>query len=458
MADNTLTVGSTANTWSGDVELRSFDTTARSFFLGADLGTSLSLSGSIVGTDNTPAPLATNAVLKVGGGTLVYTGAAPNQITGNTGVLDGTLALNKLVVGVNAIAGALQVGDNVGSSDAVEIRAAEQIANAAAVTVNASGTLRTAASVVAGTTNDVETVTFSATATAGTWTLTFPVGYGGVTGTAVTLTGLAFNITPSALEAQANTALTASGTTVRVGGMAQRLYTFALTSHTTVPTANITANTTGLTPASTTNTVATTLAANQTIAAGETIGTPTLWVGDGNSAAVEIADGTFVALNNDLTLSVRPGTINAAAAAVKLPLGGTTGRLALLAPAAAAATRTLTVNVGPSAVELSVSAPVVDRPEGGVAAALTKAGAGRMVLANDNTYSGTTTVSAGAPARRARRCPGRHGRGDDHRGHGRGGPGDQPGRDEYDRQRDARQPERFRDPERAGHGGRGRVC
>src|SRR5205807_10410227 len=54
-------------------------------------------------------------------------------------------------------------------------------------------------------------------------------------------------------------------------------------------------------------------------------------------------------------------------------------------------TRTFTVNDGPAATDLNISAVI----SGAAGVGLFKAGAGRMRLTADNTHTGTTTVNAG---------------------------------------------------------------
>ena len=71
-------------------------------------------------------PRANNrSLLKVGTGTLRYSGTTANTITGTTAVLAGTLELNKTAGGADgglAVAGPLVVGDNVsGSTDTLRL-------------------------------------------------------------------------------------------------------------------------------------------------------------------------------------------------------------------------------------------------------------------------------------------------------------------------------------------------
>jgi len=57
------------NSWSGLVDIRSADTNARTTSIGVDAGSTLDISGQIIGTNNAAAALA-NSVLKVGTGVL----------------------------------------------------------------------------------------------------------------------------------------------------------------------------------------------------------------------------------------------------------------------------------------------------------------------------------------------------------------------------------------------------
>jgi autotransporter-associated beta strand protein len=88
---------------------------------------------SIIGTT-------TGTLTKSGTGTWTLSGTAANTYSGATTVNAGELDLNK-TAGVNAIAGALAIGDGTGgaNADSVKLLAANQIANTAAVTINSSG-------------------------------------------------------------------------------------------------------------------------------------------------------------------------------------------------------------------------------------------------------------------------------------------------------------------------------
>jgi autotransporter-associated beta strand protein len=80
----------------------------------------------------------TGAVNKNGAGTFTLSGTAANTINGLVTVNGGTLSLSK-TAGVNAIAGALTVGDGTNAATA-KLLAANQIIDSSAVTVSANAT------------------------------------------------------------------------------------------------------------------------------------------------------------------------------------------------------------------------------------------------------------------------------------------------------------------------------
>ena len=157
--------------------------TAFNISLAAEATRTLTLNGTI------GQAAANSGINKVGAGTVVLAGNAPNTFGANTTALlaetqqtsfvnDGTLALNK-TPGMAAFFGPITVGDNIGSgTDKLEIRASEQLpyavggyATGAALTVNASGTVTTTAAMSSSTTNEVQAVV-STVATA----ITIPAG------------------------------------------------------------------------------------------------------------------------------------------------------------------------------------------------------------------------------------------------------------------------------------------
>lgn len=116
------------------------------------VGNKLTLSDSIIGSNDIlilqgagdgetlgAISIGTQGITKNGSGTWTLSGTAANDFTGGSIVNSGELALNK-TAGVDAISGALTIGDGVGT-DTVKLMAAEQINNASAVTVQSSGIL-----------------------------------------------------------------------------------------------------------------------------------------------------------------------------------------------------------------------------------------------------------------------------------------------------------------------------
>jgi autotransporter-associated beta strand protein len=132
-------------------------------YVGVDTGASLVINGGIFQPTALPGGQFTH-LNKVGGGTLEFQGTTPN-FYGNTGILDGTLRLNK-APGVNAIpfafgAGSqVVVGDNVGAanSDQLIIVAAEQIPDSSTVTVAGTGQLSTTLAQTTSLSNEVQQV------------------------------------------------------------------------------------------------------------------------------------------------------------------------------------------------------------------------------------------------------------------------------------------------------------
>ena len=123
-----FTVGGTdAMTFSGSVNLGG---TTRSLNIANTATTTV--SGVVSGS---------GGLTKDGAGTLQFSGTSANTYSGLTTVDSGTLLLAQ-PTGVNAIAGSLTIGDGVGgaSADVVRLAASEQISSSA-VTISASGLL-----------------------------------------------------------------------------------------------------------------------------------------------------------------------------------------------------------------------------------------------------------------------------------------------------------------------------
>src|SRR5262249_26781146 len=93
----------------------------------------LTISGAAAAT--------TGSLAKIGAGTLTFSGTTANAYTGTTTVIAGELDLNK-TAGINAIGGALVIGDDDGTADhdIVKLLATNQMPSAS-VTVTSSGKL-----------------------------------------------------------------------------------------------------------------------------------------------------------------------------------------------------------------------------------------------------------------------------------------------------------------------------
>ncbi|HEV8267424.1 MAG TPA: autotransporter-associated beta strand repeat-containing protein [Thermoanaerobaculia bacterium] len=102
--------------------------------VGVDAGT-LTLSTGVSGG---------GGLTKVGAGTLQLNGGTANTYAGTTNVNNGILNLNHTAAGVNAVPGALVIGDGSGAAGSrqVVLLASNQIADAGAVTVNGDGVLQ----------------------------------------------------------------------------------------------------------------------------------------------------------------------------------------------------------------------------------------------------------------------------------------------------------------------------
>jgi fibronectin-binding autotransporter adhesin len=96
--------------YTGGIEL------ASNVVIGVDAGTTLDISGRIVAPTTVVRQLT-----KVGQGTLRLSGSQSNVYTGTTTVLEGILELNKSP-GINAIGGALTIGDNFSGDNNATVR------------------------------------------------------------------------------------------------------------------------------------------------------------------------------------------------------------------------------------------------------------------------------------------------------------------------------------------------
>lgn len=89
----------------------------------------LTMSGVVSGSVN---------LTKIGDAQLTLSGGSPNTLSGSFTVNQGKVVLSK-TAGVNAIAGALIIGDADVATEEVELNADNQIANTSTVTVNSTG-------------------------------------------------------------------------------------------------------------------------------------------------------------------------------------------------------------------------------------------------------------------------------------------------------------------------------
>lgn len=340
------------------------------------------------GVDNTPTAFSgtiagTNGRLtKYGTGTFTLTGAAANTFTGLTTVNEGTLELAK-AAGVNAIGGALLVGDGT-NTDTVRLFADGQLPDSAAVTVSRTGVLDLdgfsetigGLSLESGATSGAQVTTGAGTLTlGGNVTLTTSLA-GGAVGAAIvgkldlggatrTFTiadgAAADDLTVAAAIGGSGAGLLKAGPgTLRMSGLASNTY-----GGTTIVGDGV-------------------LTLAKTVGAGVTtaIAGP-LVIGDGSGAANsavarmvlsnQIADGVSVTLMGEglLDLNGRHDTIGPLAGGGTVSLGSGT---------------------------LSAGGNNASTAYGGVisgAGGLTKIGTGTLTLSGTNSYTGATTIDAG---------------------------------------------------------------
>ena len=103
------------NSWTAPTsfDLRGDTTTDNRFaYFGSSAG-NLTLNGVILGTQSDAAARNGHSVFKMGDGAITYAGTTANTITGTTYVVGGVLVLGKSD-NINAVAGAIVIGDNLG--------------------------------------------------------------------------------------------------------------------------------------------------------------------------------------------------------------------------------------------------------------------------------------------------------------------------------------------------------
>lgn len=361
-------------------------------FVGVDAGR-FTLSGEIFGTrSNAVSDIRNNReFLKVGAGELALTGLAPNRITGNTAVLNGTLILNK-APGVPAVSGTLTAGDNLGAanSDLVILAAAEQIPDGVAVVVAGSGQLLTNAAQAASLTNEVQQIQVGNAAPTGQFRLQFN---GATTG------DLAFGSTFAQIQAALNGLSTIGGVGGNVfvtgSGSGQNQF-FTVTflgalAGANQPQIKIVAGTTPFAGA----TLAVTTLTQGGLAGRETIGAPTLRMAPQATGNISLSVGSTLSLNGDVTVDNYGGL--PAAAPTTATISG--GALELQRQSAAGGPANRNFNVtsdGPGADDLIVTSVVSDGALGSMSNLVKSTGAAsRLVLSGANQHTGATVATTG---------------------------------------------------------------
>ena len=365
-------------------------------YLGAEGGATLILNGGIV------QQIATININKVGQGTLEYQGTTPNAY-GTTGVLDGTLRLNK-APGVNAIpsvAGVgslIVVGDNVGAanSDQLVLVSAEQIPDGSPVTILGSGQMSAAAAQAASLSNEVQQVFIPNVAPTGQYRLQF---------NGASTVDIPFTSTLGFIQSALNSLATIGGIGGSVvvqgnGTGANQFYTVTFLGSlagVSQPELKVLAGTTAfgaVTPAVTTLTTGGVLG-------HETIGTTVLRVANQGAGNISLQPGSKLGLNGtgpigDLTVDTY-GAVPLAV--VGAAITGGTLELRQQSSNGIAANRSFTVADIPGAADdLRIDATIADGSLGSISAFnKTGAGASRLVLGGlgANTFAGSTTVTAG---------------------------------------------------------------
>ena len=329
-------------------------------------------------------------------GTLIFTGAS-NTYTGVTNVLDGTLELNSNGFDT-AIPGPLIIGRTSGGSAVVRLLQSLEIANTSAVTVNATGTLDLnengdsigpltgSGNVTLGTTGsgsltfgDSSSFTFSGTISgSGACNKT---GTGTVIWTAKNLTTGTFVVANGELDLQYGGSGAGWTSALQIGfgtGAAGSARVVLNVNSQLTAAPSLIINSDGLLTANT----------HGTFVGSVVINDGSMALGSGSLSTVSsltMTGGSITATTGTLSLG---GNLVATASAKG---GASIGGNVLLN----AATRTLTVNSGPSQPELTINGLIAD---GAVApSGLFKAGMGTLALVGtaSYTYTGVTDVDQG---------------------------------------------------------------
>jgi len=290
---------------------------------------------------------------KAGTGQLNMTGAGANTYTGTTLVNAGVLRLNKTAASVSIPGNLTIAGGQVsfGTTGAIN-----QVADSAAVTLNnASSVFNGTAGINANAAGVTETIA-SLTVTGGcfnaggsVWTITGAVSFTGGAGNSVFVGN--------------------SGSQLTFGSL-------SLTDMTAIPGGTVATN----------NSFA--LYGNQTTQSSITSGNISL-----NNSRLNLRRGAAGMLGSRLILTGNITTTGTAACFITEDVaGGTAGQIEIeLSNAAGAVTRTVTAGAG--GADITVNIPINNGTS--TSGSLTKAGAGTLTLSGANSYTGTTTISAG---------------------------------------------------------------
>jgi autotransporter-associated beta strand protein len=170
------------NTITGRIDLRSSSTSTQWVFLGSDVG-SLNVAAEIAGIDSGGTSFLPGMHLaKTGAGKLIFSGSGGNTYSGNTLLIDGTLALETGALGINGTGTpTIYVGDHTTGSgrDVLEIGAPEQVIDTANVVLGKTGKIQTVDAMAAQTSDTRLSISLAGGVSSGTWVLVFdPDGTG----------------------------------------------------------------------------------------------------------------------------------------------------------------------------------------------------------------------------------------------------------------------------------------
>jgi autotransporter-associated beta strand protein len=328
---------------------------------GGGSGTTLTLSGTINNQGNAltvsggSGAVVINNTISGSGGlvengsvSLTLSGTAGNTFTGGTTVQSGTLLLDES--GATALAGPLTVGSGSGTALA-QWQASNQLASGAAVTVCGSGTV------------DLNGNTQTATA--------------------LSLLGGSLKTEAGSLTLSGN--VSASGTSTLSGNLALTAgsHAFNVSSASTLTVSAVVSGSASLNASGSGTLV---LSAANTYSGGTTVTSGTLAVGNGSalsSGVLTLNGGTLSSSGGAQTLT------NAITVGANTTIGNSSN-LTFTGAVTLTGNRTLTVGTSATATFKGVIGQSGSTPY-----ALTKSGAGTLVLSTANTYTGGTTLTAG---------------------------------------------------------------